>query len=420
MSRVIELQAKNFKRLQALRIHPDRHTVVVGGRNAQGKTSVLDVIWAVLGGGKAVPAEPIRRGKNKAEIGVKLDQVKTDELEFDGLVITRKFTHASSKLEVTTPDGSPIKSPQGVLDKLTGSLTFDPLAFCRQKPKGQAETLRQLAGLDTSDLDVALAKLVEQRKEANRDVKRLTGVVDSHERHAGVPDTLLVMADLLAELARRKAENDRIAGLEYHRDKLTREVQETRDEIENLQQQLVETETNLMRATNALEDVEREDVEDAEKQLRNAEQTNEKIRSNIAARVCQKELDAAEAKAETLNEDVDAHRGLRQERIEAADFPVEGLAIEDEGVTFNGIAFEQASGAEMIRVSASIGLAMNPELKVLLIRDGSLLDKESLAALAQVAEEHDAQIWIERVGDGDEVGVVIEDGEVVEDRTAAE
>ena len=37
---------------------------------------------------------------------------------------------------------------QGVLDKLIGKLTFDPLAFCNQKAKEQAETLRQLAGLD--------------------------------------------------------------------------------------------------------------------------------------------------------------------------------------------------------------------------------------------------------------------------------
>ena len=60
----------------------------------------------------------------------------------------------------------------------------------------------------------------------------------------------------------------------------------------------------------------------------------------------------------------------------------------------------------------AIGLAMNPKLRVLLIRDGSLLDSEGLKMLAEIAEGYDAQIWLERCTDGQPIGVVIEDGEV--------
>jgi len=59
-----------------------------------------------------------------------------------------------------------------------------------------------------------------------------------------------------------------------------------------------------------------------------------------------------------------------------------------------------------------MGLAMNPKLKVLLIRDGSLLDEDNLKLIADMAKEADGQVWIERVGKGEEVSVIIEEGEV--------
>lgn len=46
------------------------------------------------------------------------------------------------------------------------------------------------------------------------------------------------------------------------------------------------------------------------------------------------------------------------------------------------------------------------------VRDGALLDAESMAALAELAEQHSVQLWLERVSDGQPVGIVIEDGEV--------
>jgi hypothetical protein len=57
-------------------------------------------------------------------------------------------------------------------------------------------------------------------------------------------------------------------------------------------------------------------------------------------------------------------------------------------------------------------MAMNPDLRVICIRDASLLDDDSKAALAAMAEERDYQIWLEVVGDPGELGVIIEDGEV--------
>ena len=40
-----------MKRLKAVDITPDGTLQIITGRNAQGKTSVLDAIWLALGGG---------------------------------------------------------------------------------------------------------------------------------------------------------------------------------------------------------------------------------------------------------------------------------------------------------------------------------------------------------------------------------
>ena len=55
---------------------------------------------------------------------------------------------------------------------------------------------------------------------------------------------------------------------------------------------------------------------------------------------------------------------------------------------------------------------MNPKLKILLIRDGSLLDEDNLKMVAEMAEEEGGQLWLERVGEGKECQVIIEDGRI--------
>lgn len=65
-SKIVRLTAENVKRLVAVEIrpNPDGNLVIVGGRNAAGKSSVLDAIMFALAGKKALPAKPIREGKS--------------------------------------------------------------------------------------------------------------------------------------------------------------------------------------------------------------------------------------------------------------------------------------------------------------------------------------------------------------------
>ena len=61
-----------------------------------------------------------------------------------------------------------------------------------------------------------------------------------------------------------------------------------------------------------------------------------------------------------------------------------------------------------------MAMVSNPKLRVILIRDGSLLDSENLKVIQEMAADLDFQVLIERVDDTGKVGIYIEDGEVKE------
>jgi predicted ATP-dependent endonuclease of OLD family len=92
----------------------------------------------------------------------------------------------------------------------------------------------------------------------------------------------------------------------------------------------------------------------------------------------------------------------------------DGISFDEFGVLLNGLPFTQASTGEQLRVSVAVGMALNPRLRVIFIRDGSLIDDAGLALIAELAQKNDYQVWLETVHSKDPTAVVIEDGEVKE------
>jgi hypothetical protein len=147
--------------------------------------------------------------------------------------------------------------------------------------------------------------------------------------------------------------------------------------------------------------------------LAEVEATNAKVRANATRTAAQGEVTVLHGEVAVQHKAIADAEEEKANALKAAQFPVPGLGLSDDGVTFGGFPFGQAASSEQLRVSVAIGLALNPTLKVLLIRNGNMLDEESLAAVAKQAEEASAQLWVEWVGtDASEVSVMIENGEV--------
>lgn len=417
--KIVELTAENVKKLRAIRITPGGGVVTVTGRNGQGKTSVLDAIWWALEGASHIQAVPIRRGEESARI----------RLDLGELVVERRFTDKGSALVVENAEGARYKSPQGMLDALLGALSFDPLAFVGQDAATQFDTLRKIVPLevDVDQLDGKNRAAFEQRTELNREAKRLhaqaEGIVVPENLPAEKVDTAPLFArmkengEIQTERTRREREAEAIGRRKRNAESLREEAAQHRQELAEIEAKADEIERESAAALAALDGLaplgEMVDPDTIAKQLDAAHETNRQIENRGRREATLAEAGVLEGSAVALTKAIEERTAEKAAAIAKAPMPVEGLGFGDRVVTFNGVPFDQASTAEQLRVSVGIAMAANPRLRVLLVREGSLLDEEGLALIASMATEHDYQVWIERVDASGKIGIVIEDGQVV-------
>lgn len=408
--KIIKLSVSNVKRLVAVEITPSGHLVVIGGRNGAGKSSVLDSIMFALGGQKAIQEEPIRRGAGKASVRVDLGDI----------VVERTWTaKGGSTVKVANAAGEMQKSPQSLLDELCGRIAFDPLAYSRMPPAEQAQLLRDLAGIDTAALDWERQEAYEQRTAAGRDVKRLSAQVAGMFEHASAPEAEVSVADLAAALQALQGQvrtNDRAKDeaqqAQQRADAAAAEAERLEREWAAAKQSALAAQQRAQTLTAAVGLLVDPDVAGVQQQLRTAESTNRAVRENADRRRIKADLDAATESATALTATISGIDEKKVQLLAEAQMPLPGLGFDAAGVTLNGLPLAQASQAEQLRLSVAMGLAMNPTLRVLLVRDGSLLDEDGLRMMAEMATDADAQVWLERVGAGAECQVVIEEGEV--------
>lgn len=418
MSIITRLQADNFKKLTVIDIAPGKGVVPIRGRNAQGKSSTLDAIQAALGGKAVMPSRPVRAGEDEGSIRLELD---------DGVVILRRFSaDGRDSIEVTNAEGFKAGSPQKMLNGLYASVAFDPLAFTRLEPRAQ---LAQLRGMVELDVDVAAlekqnAADYDTRRDESRDLKtaeatllRMPSYPDAPADavdEAALEATIAAAAETNGSIERRRVNREQfVEGMETNRSRLV----EIENEITLLQAQaqkyrdrIAEQEAQLAAAEPLPEPV---DVAEAQAALRAARETNAQVAAN-RQHAAQKQLVTALAtKVDALTKAMDERKAAIAASIERAQMPVPGLSFGDGEVLFNGLPLEQASSAEQLRVSTAIGMAASPKLRVMLVRDGSLLDDEGERILADMAAANDFQLWVEAVDTSGKVGIVLEDGAVV-------
>ena len=92
--------------------------------------------------------------------------------------------------------------------------------------------------------------------------------------------------------------------------------------------------------------------------------------------------------------------------------PINNLSFSEDGVLFDGLPFteEQLSHAKLIEIGIQIQMSLNPALRIMRVKDGSLLDSETMKSIKNLAKENDYQLFIEKVNDNNEIGFIIEEG----------
>lgn len=421
--KIINLQAENIKRLTAIEITPEGNLVEITGKNGQGKTSVLDSIWWALQGVKNIQAVPVRKGEEKATI----------RLDLGDIVITRGFIAKNdgtftTSIKVENEDGARFSTPQNMLDQMIGNLAFDPLAFTHMKPTDQLQMLKAFVpDVDFDALNIANAKDFNTRTDINRDQKSAKARAEAIEVLKDCPDAVDV-EKLVADLRQAMEHNEDINTRKTNRESITEKIQEKKQQAKDLETRAYElrqeanklfTDANqlIFEADEWQSKINEAgvlgkhiDIDPIQASIDAAKEINEQ--AGLAAKKAEliKEAEGFKAQSDKLTKAMDARNKKAKDAITAAKMPVDGIDFGDDCVLLNEVPFEQASDAEQLKASIMIAIAMNPKLKVIRVRDGSLLDEDAMKLMADIAKKHDYQIWIERVDSSGKIGFVIEDG----------
>lgn len=401
--RILRLAAENFKVLKAieLELDPAGGLVMITGKNGAGKTCTMDIVSACLGGKKLCPEKPIREGEKSAEI----------EVETEDWTVTRTFREGGgSTLKVVKADGCIVPKGQTFLDTVVGSIAFDPLQFVNDPdPKKQRKTLLDLVGVDLTELDGKIKALREQRTAVGRTLIQAEAEVKAAETFPDAPDEEISAGELAEEYRKAVEHNQLILNLQKDRetyesevDRLTKAVELAKCMLDGVNMNLEES--NLI------------DSKDMAEKVEVAEETNRQVRANVTRRGLVAQSREVDAKYNDLTFHIQEAERSKVDTLEDADMPVKGLSVDESGVTFNGIPIAQIAMSEKIKVGLAVSMALNPTLKVLLIRDGSLLDADNIKLIEKMVKGKGFQAFIEKVdehGDG-KVGFVIEEGRLKE------
>lgn len=402
--RIVRLEAENIKKLRVVEIEPDGNVIHITGPNGSGKSSLLDCIFMGLAGGRAIESQPVRKGEKSARIMLDLGEI----------IVTRKFSEdGKSTLTIEAADGGKFSSPQTILDQIIGKLSFDPLAFSRLKPKEQLDQLRQVVtvdyDIDGSDrLDRAA---FEERTDINRRAKALKAQVDAIVVPGDLPAEPIDVSAMMAEVESIGKKNAVIAAELSHRAARETRAKELRTQADRLNAEASQIEDELQFTVSSGEPI---DTAAIRAKIEDASRINAGIETRRQFTKLTTEYENTLRASEELTEDMAKRAERKAFAISMAKMPVPGLGFGNDEVTMNGLPFSQASSAEQLRTSVAIAMATNPQLRVLRIKDGGLLDEESMAIIAEMAADQDYQVWVETPGTH-RPGIVMVDGSVAYD-----
>lgn len=411
------LELENVKRIKAVRLEPTANGLtVIGGRNGQGKTSVLDAIAWALGGNKFRPSEPQRDGSViPPHLKITLD---------NGIIVERSGKNGT--LKVIDPSGN--KSGQQLLDSLISELALDLPKFMNMNNKDKARVLLEIIGVGDKlfELENEESRLYNQRTEIGRIADRKKKYADELPLHTGLPiepvsplKLIRQQQDILAKNGENQRKRERVHQIEDRANNLSREKMLIKKEIERLAQQLDEKDAELTGALAELETAKKtaaqlkdESTAELEKNIADIDSLNQKIRENLEREKA--EIDAEEYRKEydELTDKIEAVRKAKTDLLKNADLPLPGLSVSDGKLTYNGFFWDSMSGSEQLRVATAIVRRLNPDCGFVLLDKLEQMDVEALGEFGQWLEAEGLQAIATRVSTGDECSVIIEDGYV--------
>lgn len=402
-------EMENVKKIKAVQLTPTENGLtVIGGKNRQGKTSVLDAIAWTLGGNKFKPSEPHRDGSvSDPHLKVTLS---------NGITVER--SGKSSSLKVIDSKGN--KGGQALLDSFIESFALDLPKFMQASAKDKAGTLLRIIGVGDRlyELERKEKELYEQRRTLGQIGEQKAKYAAELEVFPGLPDEPVSASELIAQQQKimiRNAENERLRQnklkIQAERDALNEKLEALRSELEKCCEQLRVKMEELEVAGKTVAELKDESTADLEDNIRAIDEMNAKICQNAEKARAEAEAEEYRSRYRQYTEDIEDVRRERMSLLENADLPLKGLSVSEGELTYNGHTWDGMSGAEQLVVATSIVRRLNPECGFVLLDKLEQMDLDTLSEFGRWLEGEGLQAIATRVSVGDECSIIIEDGE---------
>lgn len=404
MVTISSLEFENVKRIKAVKLEPSpTGLTVIGGRNNQGKTSVIDALAWAVGGDKYKPSQAQREGSViPPSLHVELS---------NGIIVERKGKKSS--LKVIDPSGR--RGGQQLLNSFIETFALDLPKFINSAAKEKADILLRIIGVGDKlhELEHKETELYCRRHAIGQIADQKAKFAKEMTTYSDVPDEIVSASELIRqqqEILARNGENQRKRQMKEQYD---RELEEARQALDEAKRRFAQAQANAQTAARSAENLIDESTAELEKNIADIEAMNAKIRANLDREKAEEEAKGYSNQYTVLTEELEAVRKEKYDLLNNSDLPLAGLSVADGELTYNGQKWDNMSGSEQLKVSTAIVRKLNPECGFVLLDKLEQMDGETLKEFGEWLESEGLQAIATRVSNGDECSVIIDDGYVV-------
>lgn len=410
--KINSLAIENVKRVKAVQMELAQNGLtVIGGRNGQGKTSVLDAIAWALGGDKFKPSNAARDSSTlPPEIHIELS---------NGLIVERKGV--KSALKVIDPSGE--KAGQKLLDSFIEKLALDLPKFMGMNSKDKANTLLQIIGIgdELAELDAKEAQRYNRRLEIGRIAKTKRSYADELEYYPDAPtepvsasDLIKQQQEILAQNGENQRKREQLAKMTEEHETITLQIAQLKASLEEAQTKQESLLADIETAQKTVAELVDESTEELETNIAQVDDINRKVRANQEKGKAQAEAEELSAEYNGLTAEIEAVKEAKNELLNKADLPLPELGVKDGELIYKGQQWDGMSGAEQLMVATAIIRKLNPECGFVLMDKLEQMDQETLKEFSEWLTNEGLQVIATRVGTDDSCSIIIEDGYVKE------
>lgn len=399
------LELENVKRIKAVKLEPTENGLtVIGGKNNQGKTSVLDSIAWALGGDRFRPSEPERVGSViPPHLKVTLS---------NGLIVERAGKNSS--LKVIDPNGN--KGGQQLLNEFVEALALDLPKFMEQTNREKAQTLLKIIGVGDMlyTLETEEKKLYDERLAIGRIADQKADYANELTHYDGVPDVPVSASELIRQQQDILARNGENQRKRQQKATYERELSLAQTAFLEAQKRLKQAEDNYSVACKSADNLIDESTAEIEKSIADIEAINIKVRANLDKARAEEEAKAFGEQYTELTHEIERIRQAKTDLLTNADLPLPELSVDNGELTYKGQKWDNMSGSQQLIVSTAIIRKLNPECGFVLLDKLEQLDVDTMREFGEWLKEQGLQAIATRVSVGNECSVIIEDGYVKE------